>query len=483
MRRFALFSGVVLAVILFPSIIQAGWSRTYGADQDDVGYCVQETSDDGYIIAGRQEGEGGWLLRTDEEGDTLWTSYPSGFMGGSAYSVQQTSDGGYILAGYQAATDDGKYHLALVKISSTGEELWTRLDGYWFPHDSTGGVGRSAQETADGGYILAGYRQPLIWEDTAGVWLIKTDPEGELEWSKTYGVEYHACGCCILQTSDGGYIIVGYTEYTTPPSPWSLWLLKTDENGDTMWTSGLSDWWFGRGYSVVETPDSGYIVTGYVAPDDDYKYHLIVMRTDSNGNTLWTRMEPGWSLDTLGGVGRSIQETTDGNYILTGYTSQWLDEINDLFLIKMNPAGDTLWTRIYGGEAEDMGYCVDQTSDGGYIVTGATKSFGADNYDLWLLRTDANGDTLGIAEEPVAPGVSSWHVLNPVGQRIVLQYSDCPHGFHAQVFDASGRKVDEINAAEASGTIAWGGKQKPGVYFVRLTSLQQTVIQKVVLIR
>ena len=143
MKRFVLFSGVALVVILFPRSTHAGWTRTYGGQADEEGCCVQKTSDGGYIIAGRQEGEGGWLLRTDEEGDTLWTSYPSGFMGGSAYSVQQTSDGGYILAGYQAATDDGKYHLALVKISSTGEEMWTRLDAHWFPHDSTGGVGRS----------------------------------------------------------------------------------------------------------------------------------------------------------------------------------------------------------------------------------------------------------------------------------------------------------------------------------------------------
>ena len=485
MKRFVLFSGVALVVILFPQSVQAGWTRTNGADQDDVGYCVQQTADGGYIIAGRLQGEGGWILKTDEEGDTLWTSSPFGFMGGAAYSVQQTSDGSYILTGYMAATEDGKYHVGLVKIDSLGEEIWWHSDMDWFyDFDSTGGVGLSVDQTVDGGYILTGYRQPLIWEDTAGVWLIKTDPEGELEWSKTYGAEYHACGCCILQTSDGGYIIVGYTEYITPPSPWSLWLLKTDENGDTMWTSGLPDWWSGRGYSVVETPDSGYIVTGYVAPDDDYKYHLIVMRTDSNGNTLWTRMEPGWSPDTLGGVGRCVNETSNGNYILTGYTSEWMDEINDLFLVKMNPDGDTLWTRIYGGEAEDLANCVDQTSDGGYIITGATKSFGAGGYDIWLLKTDANGDTLGIVEEPPVTPVthpSNWRLRASVGQQIVLQYSDFPHGFHAQVFDATGRKVDEIKSPAQNGVLTWGEKHSPGVYFFKVVEGRKELVQKVVL--
>lgn len=478
MKRHAFFTGVVLAVILFPSIIQAGWSRTYGADQDDVGYCVQETSNGGYIIAGCQVGEGGWLLKIDEQGDTLWTSYPSGFMGGAAYSVAETSDGGYILAGYQAATDDGKYHLALVKISSTGEEIWARLDGYWFPHDSTGGIGLSVDETSDGGYILTGYRKPFIFGEITDLWLIKTDSAGELEWSKTHGAENPDWGECVHQTSDGGYIIAGYTS-----TDWSYMVLKTDENGDTLWTSGMPDWWYGQAYSVCPTSDGGYMAAGYVFPFEDGKHHLYLLKMNSSGDTLWSRMDMGWLSEYGGGEARCVQETSDGGFIVAGYTAEWHDEIDDLWLVKTDPSGDTLWTRIYGGADEDMGNCVNQTADGGYIVTGATRSFGAVGYDLWLLRTDANGDTLGIVEEPVVSGVSSWYVLNPVGQRIVLQYSNCPHGFHAEIFDATGRKVDDIHAAEASGTLTWGGKQRPGVYFVRPTSLQQTVTKKVVLIQ
>ncbi|MCK4334025.1 hypothetical protein KAX06_04485 [candidate division WOR-3 bacterium] len=478
MKPFVLFSGVALVVILFPQSVQAGWTRTYGADQDDVGYCVQQTADGGYIIAGRLQGEGGWLLKTDEEGDTLWTSSPFGFMGGSAYSVQQTSDGGYILAGYQAATDDGKYHLVLVKTDSLGEELWTRLDAHWFPHDSTGGVGLSVDQTADGGYILTGYRQPLIWEDTAGVWLIKTDPEGELEWSKTYGAEYHACGCCILQTSDGGYIISGYSESLN-----SLWLLKTDEQGDTLWTQSSSGWVLGRGYCVQQTSDEGYILTGSIAPFYDGKNHLFLLKTDSTGDTLWSRIDIGWLSPAGGGVGRCIQQTPDDGYIITGYTSPWFGEIEDLWLIKTDSEGDTLWTRIYGGEAEDMGYCVDQTSDGGYIITGATKSFGAGGYDIWLLKTDANGDTLGIVEEPPVTHPSNWRLRASVGQQIVLQYSDFPHGFHAQVFDAIGQKVDEVHSTEQSGTVTWpAAHQSPGVYFIKQAG-QTEPLAKVVLIR
>lgn len=478
-RKCLFFPIITTIVLVVPVISPAGWLRTYGGEGDDWGSCIQQTADGGYIVAGHQEGEGGWLLRTDEEGDTLWTSSPFGFMGGSAYSVQQTSDGGYILAGYQAATDDGKYHLGLVKTNSLGEEMWTRLDAHWFPHDSTGGVGRSAQETADGGYILTGYRQPYIWEEIDDLWLIKTDSLGEILWSRTYGGESADCGCCVRQTSDGGYIISGYSE-----SLQSLWLLKTNEAGDTLWTRDSADWRIGRGYAVQETSDGGYIVTGYVAPFRDGKHHLYLIKTDSEGQILWTRGDWEWFSEPSGGVGYSVQETSDGGYIIAGATSPWFGEIEDLWLIKTDSVGDTLWTRIYGGDGEDVGYCVDQTADEGYIITGATKSFSVDGYDLWLLKTNSLGDTLGVIEELVVDVGSNWYVFSPIGSEIVLKYEDSPCGFHAFVFDATGRKVDELHSTEQSGTITWLlTHQSPGVYFVKVESAVSGSTKKVVLMK
>ncbi len=474
-RLISIIAGLLIALIPHP--LHAGWARTWGGEHDDAGHCVEQTSDGGYIVAGRQEGKGGWLIKTDEAGDTLWTTSPSALCGGAAYCIQNTADNGYIITGYYACDDDGKYHLGLIKTDSLGETMWERLDMSWFTHDSTGGVGLSVQQTTDGGYILTGYRQPAIWEEITDLWLIKTDSAGELEWSKTHGAESPDCGHCVRQTSDDGYIIAGYTS-----TDWSLWVLKTDVNGDTVWVSGLEDWWYARAYSVEEISSGGYIVAGYGRPFEDGKDHLVVVKMTSDGDTIWTRMEQGWFPNDAGGVGRCVRHTSDGNYILTGYTSEWMDETNDLFLIKMNPDGDTLWTRIYGGADEDLGRCVGETADGGYIITGATKSFGAGGYDLWLIKTDASGDTLGISEKPPADPEKPWEILSPVGPEIVLQYSDMPQGFHAAIFDASGRKVDELHAPLPSGTISWGGSFGPGLYFIRLDLKDTAKTRKFILI-
>ena len=474
-RKWFFFHLISAVLLVVPVISSAGWLRTYGGEADDGGYCVQEASDGGFIVSGYSYTKNSlWILKTDEYGDTLWTRDSVDWRIGIGYSVAETSDGGWIVTGYVAPFRDGKHHLYLIKLDSDGQVLWTRGDWEWI-NEPVGGVGYSVQETSDGGYIIAGATSPWFGE-IEDLWLIKTDSEGDTLWTRIYGGEGPDCGCSVREASDGGYIVAGYTS-----TDWSLWLLRTDENGDIVWTSGLDEWWYGKGYSVTETSDGGWIVTGYVEPFDDAKHHLIVARMDSDGDTLWTRMEQGWFPNGAGGVGRCIQETSDGNFILIGYTSEWIGDTNDLFLVKLNPAGDTLWSRIYGGEDEDAGYSVDQTSDGGYIIAGETKSFGAGGYDLWLLKTDSLGDTLAVVEEPFVESHLQFEVLTSVGSQIILRYSDCPQGFHAEVFDATGRKVDEIKSPAQNGVLTWGEKHSPGVYFFRFVEGRKELVQKVVL--
>jgi hypothetical protein len=205
----------------------------------------------------------------------------------------------------EALIDDGKYHIFLLKTDSLGNTLWYRED---FAGDSisdtVSGVGLSVQETSDGGYIITGHKSLWVWEEIGDLWLIKTDSLGNTLWTRVYGADGPDCGCCVRQTSDGGYIISGYSE-----SLQSLWLLKTDEAGDTVWTQSSSGWVLGRGYCVQQTSDEGYILTGSIAPFYDGKNHLFLLKTDSTGDTLWSRIDIGWLSPAGGGVGRCIQQT------------------------------------------------------------------------------------------------------------------------------------------------------------------------------
>ena len=324
---------------------QIGWTKTYGGGDWDWGYSIQQTLDGGYIVAGETQSFGvGWtdvyLIKTDANGDVIWTKTYGGSGGWDCgNSVQQTSDGGYIIVGYTYSDITGYSDVYLIKTDANGNVEWTKTYG-------GGGedCGNSVQQTSDGGYIIVG---GITYFD-CDVYLIKTDANGNVEWTKTYGGSGEDCGNSVQQTSDGGYIIVGKT------------------------TS------FGAG---------------------DYDVYLI--KTDANGDVIWTKTYGGSGED----CGNSVQQTSDGGYIIAGETWSFGAGASDVYLIKTDANGNVEWTKTYGGGGEDCGNSVQQTSDGGYIIAGGTTSFGAGGGDVYLIKTDVYGNVSPkISVRVVQPG-------------------------------------------------------------------------------
>jgi hypothetical protein len=368
--------------------------NTFGGLSDDEGYSVEQTTGGGFIIAGytRSFGAGEcdvWLIKTDGAGNMVWNKTYGGIESDRGNSVRQTTDGGYVILGYTNSFSPRADYcdIWLIKTDRTGNMVWNKTFGgedYEFGH--------CVQQTTDGGYIITGVTHSF-GAGKDDVWLIKTDSNGNMVWNRTFGGSNFDCGNCVQQTTDGGYIITG-EKYPSGEFVYSdVWLIKTDSNGNMVWnrTFGGSLYDFNEeGRYVQQTSDGGYIITGYTTPVDYTDIWLI--KTDSAGNMVWNRTFGGPDYDE----GFCVQQTSDGGYIIIGYyvPVNFKGWQTDVWLIKTDSTGNKTWDRTFGGTSYlelDKGFCVQQTSDGGYIITGVTDSYGAGRKDVWFIKTDKDG--------------------------------------------------------------------------------------------
>ncbi len=265
------------------------------------------------------------------------------------------------------------------------DTLWTQKYG-----GTDSDHGQFVEQTSDDGYIITGWTKSF----GAGLndnWLIKTNSMGDTIWTRIYGGSQDENSSCVRQTSDGGYILFTET-YSFSPVYWQVWLIKTDESGDTSWTKliGGSRHYFVESGQEIE--GKGYIFAGYTKASGAGQEDIWVVKTDTLGETIWTKTYGG----SQGDLSTCIEQTDDGGYIISALTKSFGSGDYDGWLIKADTTGDSTWSKVYGGTNDDQIYYVQQTSDGGFILAGRTKSFGyTDNYsNVWLIKTDASGDSM-----------------------------------------------------------------------------------------
>ena len=280
----------------------------------------------------------------------------------SSPSIQQTSDGGYIITGTTSLAD-----IILLKVDEIGNEEWNKTYG---GQKNDGGL--SVQQTFDGGYIISGYTFSFGSGEN-DVYLIKTDMNGNEEWSKTFGGSSRDKGYCVQQTIDGGYIISGNTQ-SFGAGENDIYIIKTNRNGNEEWNKAFGGPNLDEGYYIQQTSDGGYIITGKVDVNNFY-----LLKTDGNGTKEWDKTFEGH-------CGYSVQQTTDGGYIIVGSSQFIRTRWTDIYLLKTDGDGNEKWNNTFGGPGLDMGYSVQQTSDEGYIITGK-----ADGSNIYILKTDKNG--------------------------------------------------------------------------------------------
>jgi hypothetical protein len=358
----------------------SGWSRTFGGTSDDEGFAVLQSADGGYVAAGATVSSGQHcvrLVKTDSVGNQEWYKDPGSNEEGLIWSVRTTSDGGYVLAGSYRSS------IRLIKTNAEGNKTWGEYFGGPGPY--TWATCRSLELTRDGGYILVG-EDGGIYDSLSDVYVIKTDADGNQEWARTYGDAGRDGGWSVGLAIDGGYVIAGYAGDSTGGR--DVFLLKIDSCGDRVWTKPHAGPGYDCGYSLAATADGGFVSTGYFEEGGDADICLI--KTDADGNEQWTRTFGGASDD----VGRSVQQTTDGGYIIAGDTKSFGAGARDVYLLKTDANGDTAWTRTFGGTEDEYGNAVRVTADGSYMICATTSSYGAGGEDIWLIKTDSQGNVV-----------------------------------------------------------------------------------------
>jgi len=457
----------LLSVLFLISYLDGqDWLRTYGGDEQDIGWCVQETNDGGFVIVGQESsfGNGGrdvYIIKTNINGDTLWTKsygYPSD--DGGNY-IEQTTDNGYIITGgsFELGVGGGD-NVYLIKTDVSGDSIWTKRFNDFNPSGSQ--VGRSVQQTTDGGYIVTG----------DGFLMLKTDSLGNEEWRQTnvFGYDGSIDGDHIEETSDGGYIII------------SNILIKLDSLGFTEWINEDMG-----GNNVQQTSDGGYVVIGQFT-DNFQRDYISIIKSDSNGQMMWYNYFGGDDDCTNSScyVGYNVEETSDGGYMVFGKTYH---PGGGILLIKTDSSGIQEWEEFYnpydGTYLNLNSFDGKLTTDGSYVITGYIWGSNI-NDNVFLLKTNP----LLKIESSITPVQFQLNQLypNPFNPSTTLEFSiPFSDNVNIRVLDITGREVDILmNKYLTNGNhrIEWNGQKHPsGVYFISFQSGGFVQTRKVVLMK
>lgn len=384
------------------------WQLSLGGQKDDKAMSIDYAANGSIYVAGESESNNGdvsgshgkndfWIVKLDVNGQVLWKKTLGGSNDDMAYAAKATSDGGVAVAGSTSSTNGdvtgmhGTSDAWLVKLDSSGNLLWQKCYG-----GSGIDIAYDMALTTDGGYVLAGYTKSSDGDitgshETGEYWIVKTNATGDLEWNRTYGGSGFDFAHAIQQTTDGGYYVSGYAR---------------SSDGDVLLSYGQEDDW--------------------------------ILKLNAYGYIEWQK--------TYGGTGgegaSSLQQTADGGCVLAGITHSFnLDVVgnhgfeHDYWVVKIDSAGNKQWAVCLGGSASDDAHCIRQTDDGGYIVVGKGGSndgdatFNNGNHDHWVVKLNAEGaiqwqKSFGGSGDDQAFGV----IELPAGDFVVSGYNSSNDG-------------------------------------------------------
>jgi hypothetical protein len=365
------------------------FSKLINDSRDESPYYIQQTSDKGYFIVGtiwhdNNQSSDIWSIKTDEQGNIIWNRSLSRNVQDYGYSGRQTIDGGYIIVGKTRNEINSSFDILLVKITENGTMEWNLTFG-----DENNESGNYIEQTKDGGYIIIG-STISSFNRIGNIWLIKTDQIGNLEWDRTFNRSNMDIGISLKQTSDNGYILLGRTDENESEINFqNAWFIKIDNDGNILWNITLNK--DNNSNLIINsiqiTKNNNYIITGSIENIYGDKCQIYLAKIEKSGIVQWEKIYKGYDA-----TGYCVQPTIDKGYIIVGttYSKAW-DNYN-IILLKTDRNGLIQWRKDFDKGNYDCGRYIQQTSDDGYILTGETYSFNGKTSDVWIIKTDNEGN-------------------------------------------------------------------------------------------
>ena len=398
-----IFSAITLTIILFLLFslsisAQITFQRTYGVGTYNEGRSVKQTLDGGYIVAGTTSDAGNgatdvYLLKVDSLGNFQWHKTFGGSGIDRGYAVEQLNDSGYAVAGYTNSSGNGGYDGYLVRTNKNGDTLWTKTYG-----TSNWDFIFSMKKTLDYGFVLAGnsYGNSSGYSEA---YLLKTDSDGVAQWTRSYNVSDDAFINSIALSPDNGYTLAGYKESLSNGNE-DVLIIQTDFSGDTVWTKNIGNTNDERANAVdVNNLDSTIVAAGYSRDINSGNYDNYLVKLDFNGNTTVIQLFPQAGIDVVQDI-----HIIDNRCIVAAYTNSFgIGNLETQYYLTDAQLGFITGT-THGGTEDDIAYHIEATSDGGYILCGSSTSFAPGLQSVYLIKLDSLLQTspivIGIPEQP-----------------------------------------------------------------------------------
>lgn len=436
-----------------------------------------------------------WVVKTDSSGNFQWQKTLGGTGYDSAAAIALTNDGGYIIAGYSTVADGdvthyyGSHDIWIVKLDGAGNKVWTKNLGTTGDEQAF-----SIQQTSDGGYIIGGTYSNINDTPVAGynMRLIKTNATGDIQWQKSLGGSADEVAYSVQQTADGGYILAGSTQSKNDgdvtgnhlywnSGEWAYlaskdaWIVKLNSAGTLEWQKCLGGTGEDTAYSVQQTTDGGYILAGSSnstngdVTGNHGNHDFWIAKLNANGTLTWQKSLGGSKAD----IGHFVKQTPDGGYIATGYSFSSDGDVTghhgsnnteDYWVVKLTESGNLSWNKSLGGTNGDTAHSLDLTQDGGYVIAGVSNSVNGDVVgmhpnssatDFWLVKLGSgNLDTKDIH---LTNTISLFP--NPVKDQLFLS----EELKNIEVYTSVGKIVSKISHAKTINL----HHLPPNVYFLR----------------